>query len=93
MSCHSLLLEGTPMMIIQSTITAFIGVYLISGAIQGYFMGRLNVIKRIIVACAAMGFITVGTVTDVAGVIILVLFVLYQKFIAGRRHPDVPANA
>ena len=82
----ALLLEGTTLLIIQSTITAFVGVYLIAGSIQGYFMGRLNPFKRIILAGAAMGFITVGTVTDLAGVAILVLFMMYQKFIAGRKN-------
>ena len=87
----ALLLEGTTMLVIQSTVTAFVGVYLIAGAIQGYFMGRLNPVKRLILACAAMGFITVGTTTDIAGVALLVVFVLYQKFVAGRK--NTPAAA
>ena len=89
----ALLLEGTPVMIVQSTITAFVGVYLIAAAIQGYFMGHLNLLKRLIVACAAMGFMIVGTFTDVIGLIILVAFVVYQKFIANKKEPNIPANA
>jgi TRAP transporter 4TM/12TM fusion protein len=85
----ALLLEGTTAMIIQSTITAFIGVYLIAGAVQGYFMGRLNPIKRLVLACAAFGFITVGTVTDIAGIALLILFVLYQKYVAKKAVPAV----
>ncbi len=87
----ALLFEGTGWMIVQSTITAFIGVYLIAGAIQGYFMGKLNPFKRVLLACAAMGFITVGTVTDIIGVVILVLFVLYQKFVEQKKRSSVSA--
>lgn len=89
----ALLLEGSTLLVIQSTITAFIGVYLIAGAVQGYFLGKLNPIKRLLLTCAAFGFITVGTTTDAVGIALLVLFVLYQKLIARRNTPNTPATA
>ena len=86
----ALLLEGSTLLIIQSTVTAFVGVYLIAGAIQGYFMGRLNPFKRLFLAAAAFGFIAVGTVTDLAGLGLLVLFILMQKV---TQKPEAPAAA
>ncbi len=89
----ALLLEGTTVMIVQSTITAFIGVYLIAGAVQGYFLGHLNPIKRLVLACAAFCFITVGTTTDLAGIVLLALFVIFQKVISKKQGTDAPTAA
>jgi TRAP transporter 4TM/12TM fusion protein len=75
----ALLMEGSPATIIQSTITAFVGVYLIAGAIQGYFMGNLNIVKRVILGGIAFCFIAVGTVTDIIGVALAVAFIFFQK--------------
>ena len=72
-------MEGSPATIIQSTITAFVGVYLIAGAIQGYFMGNLNIVKRVILGGIAFCFIAVGTVTDIIGVALAVAFIFFQK--------------
>lgn len=81
----ALLMEGTTLTIIQSTITAFVGVFVIAGAIQGYFMGNLNWVKRIVLLAVAFAFISVGTVTDIAGVVLLAFFVIFQKLVSGRK--------
>ncbi|MGE4354484.1 MAG: hypothetical protein AB7D36_10435, partial [Oscillospiraceae bacterium] len=87
----ALLLEGTPLLIIQSTITAFVGVYLIAGSVQGYFFGYLNPLKRIILASSAFSFIAVGSTTDIVGIAILAAFILYQRFFGARNHPSTPS--
>ena len=81
----ALLMEGTPLTIVQSTITAFIGVFVIAGAVQGYFMGNLNWLKRIILFVISFGFISVGTVTDIVGLGLLVMFIIYQKFFGNKK--------
>lgn len=81
----ALLMEGSTWLIIQSTVTAFIGVFLIAGAIQGYFILPLDIIKRIILAGIAFCFITVGTYTDIIGAILLIIFIFFQKMIEKKQ--------
>jgi TRAP transporter 4TM/12TM fusion protein len=64
---ESLLMNGTPPLIIQTVITAIIGVICLSGALEGYIMGKLNPIQRILLFAAALLFIDPGLVTDLAG--------------------------
>lgn len=81
----ALLLEGSAAEIIQSAITAFIGVFLIAGAIQGWFMGRLTAPKQVLAGCAALAFIMVGTQTDIIGCVLLLALIGIQKYTARRQ--------
>jgi TRAP transporter 4TM/12TM fusion protein len=82
----AILLEGAPLQIVQATITAFVGVFLIAGAMQGYFYGNLNPFKRIALATSAICFLVVGTYTDLIGLLILVALILYQRFIGAKQN-------
>jgi TRAP transporter 4TM/12TM fusion protein len=88
----ALLMEGTTLLIVQSTVTAFIGVFLIAGAIQGYFITQLDIVRRVVLAGIAFCFITVGTYTDLLGVGLLAAFVLVQKLIEKKNKPAVPTT-
>lgn len=83
---NSLLLEGNVLVIIQSVATALIGVYMLASGVQGVFANtRINPVLRAVALACAICMIISGTVTDIIGVAILVLMILYVKKVAKRK--------
>jgi TRAP transporter 4TM/12TM fusion protein len=50
----TLLLRGDPGQVILNVFTAFVGVYIVSVAVVGYFTRRLNAVHRIVIAIAGL---------------------------------------
>ena len=50
----TLLLRGEPGQIILNVFTAFVGVYIVSVSVVGYFTRRLNTVYRIVIAIAGL---------------------------------------
>ena len=67
----TLLLRGEPGQIILNAITAFIGVYVVSVAVVGYFPRRLNAVHRIVIALAGLMAMTPDTALPIGGLITL----------------------
>ena len=72
---------------IQVVLTACIGVVLIAAAVEGYLFGRMNVVLRIIAGIGAYLLIDSALLTDVLGIVCLVLIVLAQKFVFNKTKP------
>ena len=72
---------------IQVVLTACIGVVLIAAAVEGYLFGRMNVILRILAGVGAYLLIDSGLLTDVLGIVCLVLIILAQKFVFNKAKP------
>lgn len=82
-----LLLQGSPLNIVWSFISACIGTYALACAIQGYtLMGRPNKVFRVLLGVGALLCIWPGLTTDVIGVVVCVL-----SHIAAKK--DIPAYA
>ncbi|CEI81375.1 ATP-binding protein [Oceanobacillus oncorhynchi subsp. incaldanensis] len=96
-----LLLEsGTTGSIILAVITALIGVYLLSAAVQGWFFGKTaSWYSRIILLGAAIMFMLSGIQTDVIGIILTIALIGIQKFInksdprQAVTHEDISASS
>ncbi len=73
-----LLMEGSPIEIIQSLATALLGIYSLSAALEKFiFKWNINQIERIVLFASALLLIVPGTVTDLAGFAVLaVIFLL-----------------
>ena len=71
---------------IQVMVTACVGVLLIAAAVEGYLYGRMNVLTRIIAGVGAFLLIDSGLVTDIAGIVCLVLIIALQKLVFQRHH-------
>ena len=65
-----LLMEASWIEIIRNAITAIIGVYLLSGAVQGYLMSPLGPVWRLLLLGAALCMISGDWRTDVVGIVI-----------------------
>jgi TRAP-type uncharacterized transport system fused permease subunit len=81
----SLILEGPIFIIITSFITALLGVYALSAALQGYLLGELILIKRFILFIAALLLIVPGFITDAIGIFLFLLVILPQMYQRSKR--------
>ena len=64
--------------VIQICITALLGIFGIAAALNGYLGRALNPIVRIILAIAGLCMVVPGTITDLIGLVALVLIVVYE---------------
>lgn len=75
-----LLMQGSALEIIQSLLTALIGIYCLSAALEKYiFVWNVNWPERVVLFAAALLMIVPGTVTDFAGFLVLILVFLVKK--------------
>lgn len=82
----ALLMEGSPLSIIQATVTALIGVYTLASGVQGIFLDyKLPPYMRLIALVCALCMIISGTLTDLIGVALLIVLIVYVKFLAKNR--------
>ncbi|MDR1935383.1 MAG: TRAP transporter permease [Candidatus Accumulibacter sp.] len=77
-----LMVDATPLAMIQATITSLAGVYLLSMATIGYYNGNLSWLMRIVASAGALGLLVPGTTSDLCGLAALVFIYLWQRFVA-----------
>ena len=78
----SLLLIGEPLEIVQTIVTATIGVVCLAGALHGWFVfGAARLWERVLLIAGALVLIKPGLYTDLAGVVLIALTLLSQKSI------------
>ncbi len=73
-----LLIDTTPLKIVLMVITAIIGMIGISSAMEGYFLTHANKFERAAFLAGGLLLIDPGVVTDIIGLTILLLALLYQ---------------
>ncbi len=89
----ALLMEGGIVEITRAVITASVGIFLLAGAVQGWFMGGRAVwFLRLALGLAALFMIEGGLVTDVIGVGLAVAIFLIQKFLHPRPDASIPVR-
>ena len=64
--------------IVQICITSLCGIFGIAAALNGYLGRHLNVITRMILALAGLCMVIPGTITDLIGLVTLVLIFVYE---------------
>ncbi|MCH4813985.1 TRAP transporter permease [Vreelandella neptunia] len=80
----AMLMEGSPMQILRVGVTATLGIVLLSGMVQAWFFGPVNIWQRLLMLVGAMFMIYGGIYTDVLGLAIgIVLFVMQRKLHGG----------
>jgi TRAP transporter 4TM/12TM fusion protein len=75
----AMLMRGSWLEIIHVFITASIGIYLLSAAVQGWFAGPLGWIWRAILLVAALSMIKAGWMSDVIGAVTAATLYLWQR--------------
>ena len=76
---HELLMQGETLDIVHATMTALLGMFLLSAGVIGYFFGHAPGWMRIVLIGAALSMIAVGWVSDVAGLAVAVALFLCQR--------------
>jgi TRAP transporter 4TM/12TM fusion protein len=84
-----LMINATAPTIILAMVTAIIGMWGLSLAMIGFCEHPLNVVQRIVFFIGGLCLIIPGTVTDITGIVILVLCYLWQKKNPGGPLPNV----
>ncbi|MGF1624770.1 MAG: TRAP transporter permease [Alphaproteobacteria bacterium] len=88
----ALLMAGEAVDVIHVTVTACIGVYLLSAAVQGWLFGPLALPPRVLALAGALAMIEGGWLTDLVGLGLAAVAVAWQK-LAGRGRPKPEAAA
>lgn len=74
-----LLLGSTPIQVVSVTITAFIGMFGVASAVEGYLFANMNPIVRIVALAGGLLLIIPGAATDIIGVVLVLLVLAFQK--------------
>lgn len=76
----AMLMEGSAMQILRVGLTATLGIVLLSGMVQKWFFGPVNLVQRVVMLVGALFLIYGGIYTDIAGLAIgIALFVMQRK--------------
>ena len=81
----AMLMEGSAMQILRVGLTATLGIVLLSGMVQKWFFGPVNLPQRLVMLVGAMFLIYGGIYTDIVGLAIgTVLFIMQRKQHGGK---------
>ena len=74
---------GTIATIFFAVVTAILGVFSLSFGLSGWLFGRLNMVMRLVLICAAFLLVFQERMTDIIGFIVLLVFVIirYKSFL------------
>lgn len=81
-----LLIDTTPLGIVQIFITSFIGIFGVSAALEGYLWTHMSLVIRIAMAVGGIMLIDPRLVTDLIGIAVIAAGIVIQKA-AAKRHP------
>ena len=70
--------DTTVLEVIAIVITSLVGMFALSMALEGYFHGPLQALLRIVVAAGGLMLIYPGTVTDLAGLVLVGVVIAVQ---------------
>lgn len=80
-----LLLLDTPIAkAVQVAITAAVGVFLISVAVEGFLFHKVNVVLRVVCLVGAYLLIDSGLATDIIGIVIFAAVIIFQRTTAKK---------
>jgi len=82
-----LLLDTTIPVGVRVAVTAIIGVFLISIAVEGFLYTKVNILFRILGFVGAYLLIDSGFITDIIGIVIAAGIILMQKMLAKKETP------
>ena len=82
-----LLLDTTIPVGVRVAVTAIIGIFLISVAVEGFLYTKVNILFRILGFVGAYLLIDSGFMTDIIGIVIAAGIILMQKMLAKKETP------
>ena len=89
MFCYTpamLLIDTTPLRVVQIAITAFIGVFAVASALDGYCFARMHMITRIVIAAGGLMLIHPALLTDVIGIAVVVAILVFNRVVEKKKY-------
>ena len=89
MFCYTpamLLIDTTPLRVVQIAITAFIGVFAVASALEGYCFARMHMITRIVIAAGGLMLIHPALLTDVIGIAVVVATLVFNRAVEKKKY-------
>lgn len=89
MFCYTpamLLIDTTPLRVVQIAITAFIGVFVVASALEGYCFARMHMITRIVIAAGGLMLIHPALLTDVIGIAVVVAILVFNRVVEKKKY-------
>lgn len=80
--CYSpalLMIDTTPLAVVQIVITSLIGIFSISAGLEGYLWRYMSMAIRIAMVIGGVMLIVPSLITDLAGLVVIAVCVLFQK--------------
>jgi len=83
-----LLIDTTPLAVVQIFITSFLGIFGVAAAMEGYLWAHMSVLVRIMMAAGGIMLIDPRLVTDIIGIVLIAAGIAVQKLVS-KGHPAV----
>lgn len=84
-----LLINTTPLHVVQMIITSIIGMIGIGAAMEGYFLTHANKFERLGFLIAGLMLVDPGLMTDIIGIVLMGVLFIYQRSKAKRKNVGV----
>lgn len=89
MFCYTpamLMIDTTPLRVVQIAITAFIGVFAVASALEGYCFARMHMITRLVIAAGGLMLIHPAFITDVIGIAVVVATLVFNRVVEKKKY-------
>ena len=96
MFCYSpamLLIDTTPLQVLQIAVTSLIGIFGVSSALEGFVFTRMPAAVRVLIAAGGLMLIYPGVITDVPGLAIVFGCLAVQYMLGRKRRPETATGA
>lgn len=80
-----LLIDTTAIQVLQIAITAFIGIFALAAALEGYCFANMNAVIRIVIAAGGLLLIHPALATDLVGLVIVFASLGFQYVLSKKR--------
>ena len=87
-----LLIDVTPLGVVQIIITSLVGIFGVAAAMNGYLYRKLNWAARIAICVAGLMMMDPGLVTDIVGIALMAVIVLIQ-YLGAKKANQPPVSA
>ena len=84
-----LLIDTTAIQVVQIAITAFIGIFALAAALEGYCFANMNAIIRVVIAVGGLLLIHPALTTDLVGLILVFASLAFQYILSKKQKAAV----
>ena len=83
-----LLIDVTALKVVQIIVTSLIGIFGVAAAMNGYLFRRMSWPVRIVICVAGLMMMDPTVMTDIVGIVLMVLVLVYQHLAARKAKPQ-----